>query len=202
MSEQDYDRLLNIHTSDEQMGFPKSFHYHRYEPTPYSALVELFKHYKFTDTDRIIDFGCGKGRLNFFLHHLFNVNVVGIEMDIEFYHEALRNLERYLEKNPKGKGKILFHHGMAQEYNIEPMDNRFYFFNPFSIQIFTKVINHILLSVESHYREIELILYYPSKDYTYFLDNQSPFQLKEEVPLGEDYDQNPFEKFMIYRFEY
>ena len=65
MKEQDYDQLLKIQTSDEQIGFPQSFHYHRYEPTPYSALVELFNRYQFMESDRVVDFGCGIGETEF-----------------------------------------------------------------------------------------------------------------------------------------
>lgn len=202
MKETEFDRLLNIHTSEEQMGFPKSFHYNRYEPTPYSALNELFKKYQLSENDRIVDFGCGKGRLNFYIYHLFKSTVTGIDMNEELIKEANDNLDGFLVKHPRAKGKIHFHNCMAEDYNIHPQDNRFYFFNPFSIQIFIKIINHILLSIETHYRSIDLILFYPSEDYTYYLDHQSPFVLREQVHLDDDYEKNPFEKFLIYRFNY
>jgi len=200
MKEQDYDRLLKINTCDEQLGFPQSFHYNRYEPTPYSGLEELFKHYQLSQKDRVVDIGCGMGRLNFYIHHRFRSTVVGVEMDEEFYKIALRNRENYLQRHSKGKNKIHFEHVLAQDYHIHPNDNRFYFFNPFSSQIFIKVVNQILISIENDYREVELILYYPSEEYTYFLDQQSPFELKKEVQLSNKYKYNPFEKFLIYRF--
>lgn len=61
MKEQFYDELLNIKTVGDQKGFNKSFHYHRYEPTPYHALEKLFTKYELKSSDRLIDFGCGKG---------------------------------------------------------------------------------------------------------------------------------------------
>ena len=101
MKEYYYDKLLNISTTGYQEGFNKSFHYHRYEPTPYSALEILFNQYKCKSSDRVVDFGCGKGRLNFYIHYFFHATVVGIEMNEIFYQEAIENLNRYLEEFKK-----------------------------------------------------------------------------------------------------
>ena len=45
------------------------------------------------------------------------------------------------------------------------------------------VVNNILLSVENTGREVDIILYYPSEDYIFFLENQTAFELKKEVRL-------------------
>ena len=197
MKEYYFDKLLNIKTRGDQQGFHKSLHYHRYEPTPYSALEELFRHYQINHDDYIIDFGSGKGRLNFFLHYFYGVHVVGVEMDEDLYHEALLNQKRYIKKN--GKGKIQFVRCFAEEYEISPLDNRFYFFNPFSIQVFRKVVNNILRSLEDTPRDVELVLYYPSEDYIYFLEHETAFEQKMEVVLPYVYENNPNERFLIYR---
>lgn len=88
---------------------------------------------------------------------------------------------------------------MAENYEIDLRDNRFYFFNPFSVQIFMKIINNILLSFEKEPREIELVLFYGSKDYIFFLENQTAFEMKEEVMLPDLSEHNPYEKFVIYQ---
>ncbi|PDY48589.1 class I SAM-dependent methyltransferase [Bacillus pseudomycoides] len=198
MNEQYYDAVLNIKTVGEQKGFNKSLHYHRYEPTPYSALETLFNQYELSSSERVVDFGCGKGRLNFYIHHACGASAVGIEMNEMFYKEAMENLERYAKKSRNSKDKIQFQCCLAQEYEIDPRDNRFYFFNPFSVQVFMNVINNILLSVEEVEREIEIILYYPSEDYIFFLENQTAFELKEEVRLPGVYERNGNERFLIY----
>lgn len=202
MKEELYDALLNIRTIGDQKGFNQSLHYHRYEATPYSALELLCKTYKFKSSDRIVDFGCGKGRLNFYINHVFDATAVGIEMNDGFYQEAMENRNRYLQKKKHSKDKIHFHCCLAEEYEIHPMDNRFYFFNPFSIQIFIKVMNRILRSVEQSEREVELILYYTSEDYIYFLENNTSFELKEEIRLPDVYEHDPNERFLIYRLIY
>lgn len=199
MNEQFYDALLNIRTVGDQKGFNQSLHYHRYEPTPYLALEQLFNQYELKSSDRIVDFGCGKGRLNFYIHYLFNATVVGVEMNESFYQEAVENRKKYLKRSKNSKDRIHLHCCLAEEYLIDPFDNRFYFFNPFSIQIFMKIIKNIFLSVEKSERVIELILYYPAKDYIYFLENDTSFELKEEVIVPNFYEQNPNERFLIYR---
>ncbi|MEH7463935.1 methyltransferase [Bacillus thuringiensis] len=199
MNEQYYDAVLHIKTVGEQKEFYKSLHYHRYEPTPYHALETLFAQYDLKSSDRVVDFGCGKGRLNFYIHHFYHASVVGIEMNETFYKEAMENRDRYIKKEKKGRDKIHFQCCLAQEYEIDPLDNKFYFFNPFSVQVFMNVINNILFSVEQVEREIELILYYPSEDYIYFLDNQTSFELKEEMRLSGLYERNSNERFLVYR---
>ena len=202
MKEQYFDKLLNIHTQGSQKGFHPSVHYNRYEPTPYHALEILFNQYPLKNSDRMVDFGCGKGRLNFYVHYFFQASAVGIEMDQSFYEEALENKRNYIKKHRKGKESIHFQCCLAEEYKIDSKDNRFYFFNPFSLQIFIKTVNSILLSVEKSPREVEIILYYAPEEYLFFLENQTAFELKEEVILPGLYERNPYEKFLIYRLLY
>jgi SAM-dependent methyltransferase len=201
MKETNYDELLNIETEGTQRGFNKSFHYHRYEPTPYPALEKLFAEYELTSRDYIVDFGCGKGRLNFFIHYLFHSSVTGVEMNKKLYEEALENKANYLIK-AKNKGEIQFQCCLAEKYEISPLDNRFYFFNPFTIPIFWKIINNILVSVEEFKREVDVILYYPSEDYIYYLENHTLFELIKEIQLPGLYENNANERFLIYRLAY
>src|SRR4051794_38874109 len=118
MKEQDYDDLLNIKTVGDQQNFNKSIHYHRYEPTPYKALEQLFNHYELKSSDRVVDFGCGKGRLNFYIHHLYSATVVGIEMNETYYQEAVENKTSYLKKAKNSKDKIHFLCCLAESYEI------------------------------------------------------------------------------------
>ncbi|KPV43565.1 class I SAM-dependent methyltransferase [Alicyclobacillus ferrooxydans] len=198
MKEQYYDKLLHIKTGGKQ-EFPSELHYHRYEPTPYIALEQLFEVYEMTDRNHMVDFGCGKGRLNFFTHHMFHAFVTGVEMNDTFYQCAQDNLSSYSKKNRVLNGQIQFYHCLAEDYRVRSLDDRFYFFNPFSVQIFMKVIRNVLKSFEKAPRELELLLYYPSEDYVFFLDNETPFELKTEVALKGLSVHDPYERFSIYR---
>ena len=106
-----------------------------------------------------------------------------------------------MERAKHSRASIRFEHIFAEGYEIEPKDNRFYFFNPFSIQIFQKVINNILLSVEHNPRSVDVILYYPTMEYIRFMEVNTAFELLKEVRVPELYEQNKNERFMIYRYE-
>jgi len=199
MHEQYYEKLLNIKTSGEQKIFNESAHYNRYEPTSYSALDILSKQYTFTEEDTIVDFGCGKGRLNFYVNHFWGSTVTGIEMNTFFYKQATDNKKDYFKRHKQNVNKINFSNCLAEEYNINSSDNKFYFFNPFSTQIFIKVIGNILASVDSYERTVDLILYYPSYDYIYFLENNTPFVILNEIKLSNLYNNDPRNSFSVYR---
>ncbi|MEH7382712.1 methyltransferase domain-containing protein [Bacillus sp. JJ1533] len=199
MDDKYYDAILQVKTGGGQKGFSSSVHYHRYEPTPYVGLAALFEHYHLKDRDRVVDFGCGKGRLLFYIHHHFKSTVVGVEIDKSLYHVAVQNRERYAKGAGIRKADIEIHHCAAQDYKVHPLDNRFYFFNPFSIQVFKHTVSNILQSYEQDPREMEVILYYGSNDYTYFLENNTPFQLKNEIIIPELFEKNTYERFMVYQ---
>ncbi|SES40545.1 class I SAM-dependent methyltransferase [Psychrobacillus sp. OK032] len=201
MREQDHDRLLRIKTEGVREWQHQSAHYNRYEATPYMALEVLFDAYECRSSDRFVDFGCGKGRFSFYIHHHLHVAATGVEMNGQLYQEALGNLTKYMERAKNAKASIRFEHIFAEGYDIEPDDNRFYFFNPFSIQIFQKVIYNILLSVEHDPRPVDVILYYPTMEYIRFMEVNTAFKLLREVRVPELYEQNNNERFMIYRYE-
>ncbi|MBM7607400.1 SAM-dependent methyltransferase [Lysinibacillus composti] len=198
MNEKYYEELMNIDTRGNKGEVNHSIHFHPYEPTPYYALEELFKHYVVQASDHIVDYGCGKGRLNFYIHHTFQAVVTGIEMNHHFYQDAIKNKTSYLKKTKRNPDTIQFNCCTAEEYEIQPDDNRFYFFNPFSVQVFMRVLRNILLSHEKHNRQIDLIFYYASDDYRYYLEDHTSFELFKEVQLPT-YDKNPYERFLIYR---
>lgn len=198
MKEYYYDKLLNIKTGAYKKKQSESLHYHPYEPTEYRVLEILLDHYTFKNSDCIVDFGSGKGRLCFFINYFNQVTVKGIEMNDALHQEAFKNKKGYVKNINKSKDKIKFYCCLAETYQIGSLDNRFYFFNPFSIQIFMKIINNILLSVEESERDIELILYYASEDYIFYLENKTSFRLKEAINLPGLYETDPYERFLIY----
>lgn len=200
MSDNYYEKLLNIKTTGEQQGFYESHHYNRYEATSYLALESLFKEYTLNISDNIIDFGCGKGRLAFYINYYYNSSVTGIEMNNNYYSICENNKKNYFKTFSKPKDKIKFLNIFAEEYNVLPTDNKFYFFNPFSLQLFIKVLNNILISVENYPRSIDLILYYPSDEYIDYLDNYTGLTLTQEIPVHNLYLVDKRQKFVIYSF--
>lgn len=198
MKEKYYDKLLNINTIGNQNWKSTSTHNHPYEPTLYIALEELFEDYNLSKDDHIVDFGCGMGRLIFYINYYFKSYVTGVEINERYYEEALINKINYVKKNKKSEDKINFECNLAQQYEISTLDNKFYFFNPFSIQIFSKVIDNILESYEENMRDIDIIMYYPSAEYLDFLDYKTPFILNKEIYLKDLYEKDDKERFVIY----
>lgn len=185
LNEQQFDKYLNINTIGEQYGFPKLAHYHRYEPTPYAGLEQLFEQYELPENPVFVDMGCGKGRVPIYIHDKFHIPTVGVEMDAGFHAEAENNKKNYVQKKHKG-APVTFEHVIAEEYVIKSVDNVFFFFNPFSIKIFRTVVHNIWKSYEQNMRDIHIILYYPSHDYLQFLEYGTPFALAHEIYLRDE----------------
>lgn len=199
MNEKEHDFSLKIKTTGVREWLTKSTHHNRYEATPYASLEEFFTTYKLKKEDVLVDFGCGKGRLPFYIHNRFDVATAGVEVSELLYDEALKNLVRYMEKRKKSAQPIRFECILAEKYDIKEIDSHFYFFNPFSTVIFAKVINNILESVEKYPRQVDVILYYPSAEYMDCMENNLPFELFQEVKLKDLHEINKNERFVIFR---
>ena len=122
-------------------------------------------------------------------------------MNAKVYQEALENQAEYMQKGKVSVGAILCEQWLAEEYEVRAFENRFYCFNPVSVQIFMKVIHNILHSVEQHERSVDIILYYPTIEYTEFLETSTSFELFEEVKVPRFYEINDNERFLIFRYE-
>lgn len=191
-----YDRKLGIRTVGLREWTGHS-HYNRYEATPYEALERLFQVYRFRKGDRVVDFGCGRGRVTFSIHNRFHVPVVGIEAHDKTYEEALANKDSYRFKAKRIAEPIQLKFGLAEHYEVNPSDNRFYFFNPFSERVFQKVMNNIMKSVEETPRSVDVILYYPLPEFKDVLRDY-PLQMINKITIPGLKDAH--EKFLIYRY--
>jgi hypothetical protein len=201
MKQYKYDKLLGIKTAENKfLIVPPSLHYNPYEPTSYEALEAFLEHYPINENDVFVDFGSGKGRTNFFLHHFTGATAKGIEMDDEFIEDAIVNREHYYRKYPHAEKNLEFIACLAEEYRITEEDNRFYFFNPFSVQIFTKVVNNILSSVAKYPRTVDILLYYPHAEFIDYLEKNNVFELVQEIKLSGFYEKNNNERILIYRY--
>ncbi len=197
MADIKYDRKLHIKTTGIREWKDPSVEFNRCESTPYRALDKLFKKYKFNDTDEVVDFGAGRGRVAFYIHNNFQISVTGIEVHDMTFDEVLRNKRNYRYKASDIEAPIKFEYGYAEQYEIKKTDNTFYFFNPFSANIFKKVVENILKSVKEHKRSVDIILYYPLNQYKRYLNENTPFKLINKIKIPERTDKK--EKFLIYR---
>jgi len=197
-----YDRKLFIKTTNRSMPVDTSSHYHPYEATSYPVLHTLFSAYKLEESDGFVDFGCGKGRLLFYVHNRFRSSVTGIEMNKQLYKKTIKNKMNYLINTKRNGDSIQVKCCLAEAYKVRGDDNKFYFFNPFSVQIFKNVIRNILVSVEQQPREVDVILYYPPQEYIDYLQTESRLKLVQEIKVPKLYNLNQNERFLIYRIQF
>lgn len=197
MAEKKYDQSLRIRTVGLREWPQGMVCYNRYEATPYKALDRLFQVYRLNKSDKVVDFGCGRGRVSFYIHNRFQVPVTGIEVHDKTYEEALGNKASYRQMARHIQAPIRLKYGLAEHYEVKVTDNTFYFFNPFSAQIFEQVVDNILQSIVREPRTVDLILYYPIAAYKQVLRN-TPFQLINKVTVPGAAQQK--EKFLIYRW--
>ena len=85
-----WDKRLQIKTTGRDASNSDQYRY-PYEPTPYSVLERLANSGYIRKKDVVIDYGCGKGRVDFFLAYQTKANTIGIEYDERIYQSAVEN---------------------------------------------------------------------------------------------------------------
>ena len=65
--EQKWDKLLQIHTTGRDDSDSDQYRY-PYEPTPYKVLERLANSGLLRKGNTLLDYGCGKGRVDFLLY--------------------------------------------------------------------------------------------------------------------------------------
>lgn len=87
----------------------------------------------------------------------------------------------------------------AEEYMVKKKDDIFYFFNPFTVKIFEKVVQEIENSLALYPRVVDIILFYPNVTYTHFLERNTSFHLVQTIK-NPKYFINSRECFKVYRY--
>ena len=193
-SESKWDKLLQIKTAGRDELGADEYH-HPYEPTPYGVLERLADSGLIGNDDVILDYGCGKGRVGFFLSYRSKAKAIGIEYDARIYQGALEN-----QKTTISRVKPDFVLSRAEEYEVPPDVNRCYFFNPFSVEILHKVMARIMESWYEVPRDIFLFFYYPADEYISFLMTVDALEFYDEIECDDLFEGNdPRERIMIFQ---
>ncbi len=194
MSDHEWDKLLQIKTAGRDEAAADAYH-HPYEPTPYCVLERLIESGLIDKQDVILDYGCGKGRADFFLSYRTNAKTIGIEYDSRIYASALEN-----QKVAVSKAKADFVLSKAEEYEVPAEVNRCYFFNPFSVEILCKVIAKVIQSYYEHPREIFLFFYYPADEYIAHLMAMDELEFFDEIQCNDLFPgKDCREQIMVFR---
>ena len=189
-----WDASLHIQTTGRDETNSDAYH-HPYEPTPYSVLERLADSGLIGEEDVVLDYGCGKGRVGFFLSDRTKSKTIGIEYDDHIYQSALENRRSAVSGN-----KPDFVLTRAEEYPVPPEINRCYFFNPFSQEILQKVMARILESYYEDPREIFLFFYYPADEYISCLMSVDELEFYDEIECDDLFPgKDPRERIMIFQ---
>lgn len=182
MIEQDWENKLNIHTTGRDDKHADQFH-HPYEPTPYCVLERLHDSGYITAKNTVVDYGCGKGRVGFFLNHQIGCSCIGLEYDPPIFAQAEENLRSFAAIQTSASVSFLCQ--TAETYEIVDADC-FYFFNPFTVEILRSVMQQIIGSYYENPRTMRLFFYYPDPEYvSYLLTGDSSGMLNELYFLAE-----------------
>ena len=174
-----WDKLLQISTTGRDDTNADQYH-HPYEPTPYSVLERLAGSGFFREDDVVLDYGCGKGRVGFFLGYRTKSKVIGIEYDEHIYRDAVEN-----RKTTISRIKPDFLLTRAEEYEVPEAVSRCYFFNPFSVEILRAVLARILEAWYEHPRDIYLFFYYPADEFIAYLMTVPELEFYDEIECGD-----------------
>lgn len=192
-NENTWDKLLQIKTTGRDDSNSDQYRY-PYEPTPYSVLERLANSGLIRKTDVVLDYGCGKGRVDFFLAYQTKAKTIGIEYDERIYQSSLGN-----QKTAVSKARTEFVLARAEEYEVPSEVNRYYFFNPFSVELLRKVMARIIESYYENPREKFLLFYYPSEEYISYLMTVDELEFYDEIECGDLFGGNdPRERIMIF----
>lgn len=190
--EKKLDKKLNITTCGRDASAEDTYHY-PYEPTPYVVLERLAETGYINKENILVDYGCGKGRVGFYMNHMLGCRTRGVDFDERMINEALENLKKY------GKEKdVKFVCQSAEKYEVQEADC-FYFFNPFAVEILQTVIGKIKESYYDNPRKIYLFFYYPSDEYVAYLMSVREICFADEIDCGDLFaEQNERERIIIF----
>lgn len=174
-NEDKWDRLLQIRTTGRDDTGADQYRY-PYEPTPYPVLERLANSGYIRKGNMLLDYGCGKGRVDFFLSWQLGCRTIGVEYDERIYDKAVEN-----QKTAVSAERTTFKLTDAEHFAVPESVDRIYFFNPFSLELLRKVFGRILESWYGAPRKILFFFYYPSDEYISYLMTVDELDFLDEI---------------------
>lgn len=194
INESKWDKLLKIRTSGRDDSHSDQYRY-PYEPTPYSVLERLANSGYIGKKNVLLDYGCGKGRVDLFLSYQTRCRSIGIEYDERIFASACEN-----KKNGISSERTSFFLEKAEGYQVPENVDRVFFFNPFSIELLRKVIACVEDSYYRNPREILLFFYYPQDEYISYLMTVDTLMFADEIDCQDLFEgENPRERIVIFQ---
>ena len=147
-----------------------------YAPTPIIPFFKMIKNLKLPEKPVFIDYGAGKARAMLLAGETKRFyKIKGLEFSKTLYESAKKNIKSYVEKGGKDCFELI--HIDVIQYQIQPEDNIFYFFNPFSEEILQACLNNIFDSLKTKPRKALIIYHSNYTDYTSYVTSKGMFEL-------------------------
>ena len=192
LSEQDWDRKLHIQTCGRDESEADDIHF-PYEPTPYSVMERLARNGYIRKDNHVLDYGCGKGRVCFFLVSECGCRTTGIDFSEKLIRSAEENNARFAHKS-----RVCFQCCPAETYEVADEDI-FFFFNPFKESVLHSVIGQIRKSWYAKPRPIRIFCYYPSDEFVSCMMTEPGLVFEDEIDCRDLFDgDNPRERILIF----
>ncbi len=193
MTEREWDKRLHIRTiGREDEG---NADYSPYEPTPYPVLERLADSGHIRRRDRLLDYGCGKGRVAFFMASVVGCPVTGVD-----HAQKLIDIARENRRACRAGDRVTLVRGLAEQYAPRG-ETAFFFFNPFSDRVFAAVLRRLERSRAEDPRPMKLICYYPSREYLRCLEDVPGLVPVADIDCGDLFNgKDPRERLVVWRF--
>lgn len=140
--------------SMEELGFSTDIGV-EYSATPAHDLKKIFGNYNIQNTDKIIDFGSGKGAAMATMATFPFQLIHGVEISGDLCQLANNNFRKLGITNAR------VFQADAREFRELDQYNYFYFFNPFPTLVLQSVIKNIKDSCRRKPRKITIVYYNP-----------------------------------------
>ena len=130
-------------------------------PTDYSIFRDLFKSLNCNfEKYTFVDFGSGKGKVLLLASEYGFKELKGIEFSKELCDICTNNVNNIQKMKKKILNiQVLFLD--AAMYEIDPVDNFFYFYNPFEQDVFKRVLDNIDQSILKYKRKVYIVYVKP-----------------------------------------
>ena len=149
-----YIHELQIESENKIYGKP-------YMPTDYLIFRDLFKSLNCNFQEyTFVDFGSGKGKVLLLASEYGFKQLKGIEFSKELCDICTNNINK-IQKRKKKKLNIQVIFLDAAIYEINPVDNFFYFYNPFEQEVFKRVLDNIDQSISKYTRKVYIVYIKP-----------------------------------------
>ncbi len=196
-NEEIWEKILKVKTTGYDDSRSDQYRY-PYEPTPYAVLERMVNSSLVSKNDVVLDYGCGKGRVSFFLSYQTRAKSIGIEYDERIYAKAMENQKTAISAN-----RTSFINQNAEDYEVPKEVSACYFFNPFSVEIFQSVVARIIESYYLEPRKILLFFYYPSEEYLLYLLGIDELVFMDEIDCRDwTCEDNERERIIIFQTSY